>query len=483
MKIKGNINRREFIKLSAAGGAVCLAGPGMFIPGSGFSSDRPISPGCRKSKVKVAKIYLGQPQPHWPTPSLDLEKEVRFYESQFAKMKKDFSDVDFVVDQLVSSSEQIEQLKGKIQSADGILAIHLTIWTGGLMDSLQSFEKPTLFFSAPYSGHEWVGFGKRLESSHIEAMLTSDHSQLAAAVRPFRAIHHLREAKILNLTTRNFKDQAESYKTAFGTEINSITLDRMLKIYSSVSEKEAREETSLWLRNAQAVVEPSREDIYRSSRLALAFQRLLDEEQATVMTVDCYGTMFDKTIKLPAYPCLGFARLNNRGWGGICESDLRSAMTHILFQGLTGRPGFISDPTVDESKDSIILAHCLGSPQMDGPDGLAAPFKLRTIMERQEGVVPQAEMRIGQKVTQAILLGTDLIRYFTGEIVDAPVGVEYNRGCRTKIAVRPDGDLSTLWRNWAHGLHRQTVYGDITRELRTFCKYKGIKLVNEAARG
>ena len=55
------------------------------------------------------------------------------------------------------------------------------------------------------------------------------------------------------------------------------------------------------------------------------------------------------------------------GLGGICESDLRSAMTHIILQGLTGRPGFVSDPTVDESTDSIILAHCMGTRKMDGP--------------------------------------------------------------------------------------------------------------------
>ena len=61
------------------------------------------------------------------------------------------------------------------------------------------------------------------------------------------------------------------------------------------------------------------------------------------------------------------------------------------------------------------------------------PYKLRTVHEREEGVTPQSEMRKGQKVTQAILIGTDLVLYFTGEIIAAPVGVEFDRGCRTKI--------------------------------------------------
>ena len=168
------------------------------------------------------------------------------------------------------------------------------------------------------------------------------------------------------------------------------------------------------------------------------------------------------------------------GLGGICESDLASAMTHIIFQGLVGKPGFVSDPTVDESNNTIILAHCLGTNKMDGPDGPAAPYKLRTIMERREGVVPQVEMRIGQKVTQTKLLGLDFMPYFTGEIVDAPVSLADDRGCRTKITVKVDGDVRTLWKNWADGLHRQTCYGDITRELELFCRFKDIKMVNEA---
>jgi hypothetical protein len=115
---------------------------------------------------------------------------------------------------------------------------------------------------------------------------------------------------------------------------------------------------------------------------------------------------------------------------------------------------------------------------MDGPEGPAAPYKLRTIMERQEGCVPQVRMRVGQKVTQAFLVSNDKVLYFTGTIVEAP---DLDRGCRTKIAVKVDGDLQKLWLNWSHGLHRLTCYGDVTTDLKRFCRFKGLQLVNEAA--
>jgi len=419
----------------------------------------------------------------WPKPNLDLKEEVRFYESQFAKLKNELSDVDFVVDELVTSAEQARQLKDRLKDIDGILAIHFNIGIRPMLDEILSTGQPTMIFAVPYSGHEWVGFGalqKEELGAKMGCMLTSDYKQLAVAIRPFRAIHHLREAKILNVTTRSFEGYANDIKNKFGTEIKQISLERTVDAYNAVSDSKAKAETERWIKGTEKIVEPSREDIFKSCKLALAFEDLLDQEDATVMTVDCYGTMWDKTIKLPAYPCVGFTRLNNMGLGGICESDLQCAVTHILFQGLAGKPGFISDPTVDESNNSIILAHCLGTTKMDGPNGPAAPYKLRTIRERLEGVVPQVEMRIGQKVTQAKLIGTDLLLYFTGDIIDAPVSLEHDRGCRTKIEVKVDGDVTKLWKNWSHRLHRQTCYGDITEELEHFCRFKEIELVNEA---
>ncbi len=479
------IHRRDFLKMSAAGGVACIAGPKVFSrqAGPGPDPSKIISPGCRGTKVKVAKLYMGKPEPHWPKPTLDLAAEVRRYEAEFERLGSEFADVDFTVNELVTSPDEVFALGDRLNAVDGILAIHLTIWIGPILDAIIDRKKPTIIYAAPYSGHEWTGYGNLLTQERgalLECLLTSDPGELAFAVRPFRAIHHLREAKVLNLTTRPFEAYADAVREKFGTRIERIGLERVLDAYGAVREADALAETDRWLLGAERVVEPSRNDVYKSCRLALALERILDEEEATVMTVDCYGSMWDKTIKLPAYPCVAFSRLNNLGLGGICESDLRSAMTHVLLQGLSGRPGFISDPTVDEGENSIILAHCMGTTHMDGPGKPGHPYKLRTVMERQEGVVPQVEMRIGQKVTQAILIGTDRIQYFTGEIAEAPVGIEHDRGCRTKIAVRVDGNLSRLWRNWSQGLHRQTCYGDLTRELEVFSKFEKIALVDEA---
>ncbi len=470
-----NLKRRQFLKAGAGACALCLGANRVL--GAAAYSTPPflVSPGCRRSRVRVGKIYMGRPKAHWPTPTMDIEAEVQRYEGEFAKLKEELSDVDFVGNELVTSRDQARNLRERLADVDGILAIHLSMGINDMLVEILRIGRPTVLFAAPYSGHEWTGFGalrNRKAGALLECLLTSDYAQLAVGIRPFRAIHHLREAKILNVTTRPpGEDFVKAVQDKFGTEIKTIERKQVLDAYNAVPDAEAEAEAERWVAQAEKVVEPSKEEIFRSCKLALAFDKLLDGEDATVITVDCYGSMFHQ---LPAYPCIGFTRLNDMGLGGICESDLQSTMTYILYQGLTGRPGFVSDPTMDG--DNIVLAHCLGTTRMDGPDEERAPYRLRSIMEREEGAVPQVRMRIGQKVTQSKLVTPDLLLCFTGEIVDTP---DVERGCRTKITVKVDGDAQKLWQNWSHGLHRVTCYGDLTEDLRRFCRFKGVRMAIE----
>lgn len=470
--------RREFLQTTAAGSFLCLGGAPFLTPLATGSNLYAARSGITRSKTKVARLYLGIPQAHWPTPSLDLDSEVERYEREFARQWKEFSDVEFPLSELITSPDRIESIREELKEVDGILAIHLSMGIMGIVREILASGKPTMLYAAPYSGHEWTSFGRLRNEpagAHLDCMLTSDMNQLAVAVRPFRAIHHLSASKILNVIARDIgTEYVQAVRDRFGTGIVKVEKEEVLQAYESVPLNAAEALASDWIQRAEKVVEPSRNEIVRSCRLALAFENLLSQGDANLITVDCYGSMYHQ---LPAFPCIGFTRLNDMGLGGICESDLQSAMTHLIYQGLAGRPGWVNDPTVDESTDSIILAHCLGSTKMDGPDGEAAPFRLRTIMERQEGAVPQVRMRLNQKVTQSRLIGTDLMIYFTGTVIEVP---DHERGCRTKINVKVDGDVESLWQNWSHGLHRVTCYGDITADLKRFCRFKDIQLVMEA---
>ena len=475
------IQRRQFLQISVAGTAMALGAANLV----GASADAPlltrlISPGCRRTKVKVARIYVAGTRTDWPRPGLDLQAEVRSYRPVFDQLKNELADVEFTVNRLITSPNEVESIQEELKKADGVLVIQLGIGIHATLVKILEAGKPTVAFAIPYSGHDWASWGwlmKQPVGARFDAILTSDRKQLASAIRPIRAIHHLREAKILDVTERLPIEFARQMKEKFGTEIKQVGLKDVQAAYNAVDDAEAQAETDRWIQGALQIVEPSKENIFKSCKQALAFEKMLADEEATVLTVDCYGTMWDKTIKLPAYPCLGFSRLNSMGLGGICESDLQSAMTHIIFQGLAGKPGFISDPTMDDSNNSIILAHCMAATKMLGPQQPAAPYKLRTVHERQEGVTPQVKLPVGLKATQAKLIDTKLMLYFTGQVIDNP---DCERGCRDKLTIRIDGDGDKLWRNWSQGLHRVTCYGDIHKDLERFCRLTKLQLVNEA---
>src|SRR4030043_709806 len=217
--MKKSIQRREFIRLTTAGSTLCLGMPGLIgLPdliksGKNSSAPKIISPGSRGSKVKVARIFMGNSEGLWPKPDLNLEDEIRFYKSRFAELEDELSDVEFVVDELISTPEEVVSIKDKLSGVDGILVIHLTLEISTILNEILSTGKPTMIFAVPYSGHEWSNFGSLMKQpigAKMGCILSSDYKQLAFAIRPFRAIHHMREARILNLTTKSFSKYAAS---------------------------------------------------------------------------------------------------------------------------------------------------------------------------------------------------------------------------------------------------------------------------------
>jgi L-fucose isomerase-like protein len=175
------------------------------------------------------------------------------------------------------------------------------------------------------------------------------------------------------------------------------------------------------------------------------------------------------------YPCLGFARLNNVLLAGVCEADLKSTMTQLIFTYLVGRTGFVTDPMFDLSNNTIIHAHCVAATQMEGPDKPAAPYHIRSHREDDKGVSLQVRMPVGQKISMARLIGTDIMLFSTGDAIDSPF---VERGCHSKLTMRVENPERFL-QNWSCGLHRVIFYGDHTRDLSRFCRFMKIRMLRE----
>jgi len=472
--MSNEISRRTFLELTAAGAAATVATPLCAAPWSARSGPVP-PPWVPSTKVRVGKVLFGRARPAWPMASVDLAAEQKRFEAQLARIQPVLADIELVDCGLITPETNLAPVKEKLQDADGILFLQMTMGCGKVLAELTSLNIPLVLFAEPFCGHEWhTVAAMQREGKRIECHASSRFEDIAIALRPIRAIRRLKEAKVLHVSNRP-ADPAyvKLIREKFGTEIKSLQLPELQAAYNAVDEAAVRADAESWLRHAARKVEPSQEDLLKASRMALAMANMMKAEGAVAITMNCLGMgLVDRGM---GYPCLGFSRFNSMRLGGICEADLKSTMTHLIFNYLVDRPGFVTDPCFDYSNNTILHAHCVSALKMEGPEGPTHPYLLRSHLEDNRSVSLQVKLPVNKPVSMARLIGDNIMLFSTGWAVASPL---VERGCRTKLTVRvehPEKFLET----WSSGLHRVIFYGDHTRDIERFCRLMKIRLVRE----
>jgi L-fucose isomerase-like protein len=407
--------------------------------------------------TRIRKVYMGVPVPSWPKAAFDINIDIQKLENILAEIQlKSGLEVELVGGDVVRISSDVEKLKEKMGDADGILAFNLSSGVGALFRGIVDFGVPTILFSQPYSGHDWSAVaGMVKKGQRVDVLATSDYNEILSRIRLLDVVRRLKETKIIYIRNGGVNtDYAARVKEKYGVEIISVDHNRLVDIYNSTDLKAAEEDAERWITNALKMVEPSRDEIIKSSRMYLAIKKLLEEEKAIGITINCLGLF--RQGALPAYPCLAFSRLNDEGLTGVCEADLDSTLTQLMVGYIAKKPGFVSDPVIDTATNTVIHAHCVAATRMDGPANEPAPYIVRSHLEDDKGASLQVLMRIGQKVTVAKLVGLNTMLVSTGEIIASP---DVDRGCRTKITTKVPNARKML-DNWSGGLHRVIFYGD-----------------------
>ncbi len=462
------VDRRTFVKTSAATAGMW---PGI---ASGMAPMTSVTAGRAGvgSPIRVKKLYLAKPVPTWPTPHLDVSQERQKLEDILAGLAKEMPDVTFEGGELLRVIEDVPKVRESLADVDGILIFNLTSTVGHMIRALAESGKPTLLFSQPYSGHDWSIIADMQDAGlKIDVIASSNFRDLISGIRPFRTIRRLSESKILVLSKVGTDESPVSER--LGVKIVPLQHKRLIDAYQASDLKEAEADAERWIKGAVRVVEPSRDEIVRSARFYLAMKKVMAEEAAQAITINCLGLFY--AGQLPAYPCLGFSRLNSSGQVGACEGDVESTITMLIFQYMAGKPGFITDPVIDTGTGTVIHAHCVAPVSMAGVGGREEPYVLRSHMEDDKGAVVQVKMRVGQKITMAKLVGSDMMLLSTGEIIDTPVS---ERGCRTQITTRVK-DPRKLLEQYRHGLHRVIFYGDHTGDMERLSRFLNFKILYE----
>jgi len=467
--MNGTFSRREF--LSAATAAVAASNTSA----AGWALAPAAAGDINLPTTRIRKIYLAKPVPTWPKPDLDVAAEMRRVDAHLSTLAASMPGIRLEGGELYRVPDEVPSSPDALGKPDGLLVFNLTSTLSTHIEKLASSGLPTILFSQPYSGHDWSSIPEmRKRGLRIVCLATSDFGEIPDALRLIRAAHLMKKTRILYVNTSAPSPETSArIRQRLGTEVVHVTPERVNAAFASVADDAAGAEAKEWISGALRVVEPSQQDIASSGRLYLALRRIMEEERAQAVTINCLGLFTQK--RLPAYPCLAFCKLNDLGFAGVCEGDLDSTLTQLMYTYAFGVPGYVSDPVIDTSKNTVIHAHCVSATRMDGPSGERAPYIIRSHMEDNKGASLQVKMRVGQVITMAKLINQDTMLISTGTIIDNP---DSDRGCRTKITTKV-ADARRLLEGYEGGLHRVIFYGDRVAAVRDLAGLMEFTVVEE----
>ena len=476
--MSGQMNRREFLSVSAVGAGAVLLGTQSAVGLSSGENWPPKMPPATIYKVYIGRtggIYLSRPA-----------EEVEKFNRYLANLERQFGDVKFVGGDLVPPTD-VDQVLPKLAEADGVLLFHLCGHGGDApleaMTKIVDAGLPTAVFSQPFSGHGWMYFPAwQKQGKKVVLLPSSDWSDLDRVVGVMRVKPHLGKTRILVIQGplgTPAACSAEQVKAKLGVEMFPVTVEETLKAHQAVSLKDAEAEAQqYWISKAKKIVEPTKDEIVSSARFYLAIKRMMMEKGAQAVTSsNCMGE--------PAKGCLTFSKLGDLGLVGACEGDMDSTLTMLMFGYAFGVPGFITDPVFDTASQSLIHFHCTCATKMAGPKSKRLPFMIRTQTDSDRGVALEVEMPLHQAVTCAKFVNLDTMVISTGSIFKV---THDELGCRTQFWTKVK-DANSMFQNWGAGvieggvmtlLHRAVFFGDHMQSVKNLGSLMGFKVVEEA---
>ncbi len=473
--------RRQF--LGAGTGAL---GAGLFAASylqAGLGAEeRPAEP---MPKVRICAILTGRPMTdrNWSF----CEEDVPIIHKQLAEIEKKLGNVELVVGSADNAAETAALLEQAGPEAP-VLAINIGMWAlQKAMEPVLEQRRPAAVFASPGTGHEWMyPFRWQRRGARVTLLPSSDLKELERAIRLLRVVPMMRRSRVLLVPPPRGTAAAcdpEQAKQKLGADVVAITPERFDERFEAADDAAVEAEAKRWIDEARQLVEPTRDDVVRAARASLALDKIIEEEQASGIAVGgCMGWL------KRGFPCLGFTRLRDRGIPAVCEGDMDSLWTMLLFQYAFDLPGFQGNNYFDTAKNACWTAHCTGALKMDGVDGPAAPYQLRGHSEvGNDGAVPEVYYRIGQEITRAKLVNLEHMLLSAGKIIEVPE--KSIRACRTQLCSEVK-DAEKMVLNWGGGvlehtedamtlLHRVVFYGDHAESIRHLARLLEIEVVQE----
>ena len=428
-----------------------------------------------RPEVRVSAGFVELPRPYWlgwPGTTYDVDGHEKEYRTKLAASAKRLGiTADLATDPInndASATAFIEKVKA--EKPHGVLLILQEIrgwkWAGRVA---KETGIPLIVF-APV-GTAFTGHVLQLaRQPGVYAASTLEWEAVEDGLRMIRAKRMFEETRLLWIRKN---ERNETVLDRLGTKVRAVPRDTFnLRFDQTEVTAEVKDVASDMRRHARRIIEPTPHDTVNSARAYVTAKRLLADEEANALSMDCLGMVSAKLVPTP--PCFSWTLLQDAGVTAGCEADLFGAMSLMLSSYLLDRPGYMNDPVPETFKNLLIASHCTSGTKINGFDKRPVPYILRNHSESGLGVSVQVVWPPGQKTTFVRFSNTNELIVDTGTVVSnvqtPPAG-----GCRTSVEIKMDNveDCRDV-----KGFHQVVVLGDHQRVVEGFCQLYGIKAIH-----
>lgn len=254
-------------------------------------------------------------------------------------------------------------------------------------------------------------------------------------------------------------------KRRWEVEYIDISLDCIYEEFNNISDDEVGQSCANFASKALACREASPEDLIKGMRLYKAIKNICEKEQLKAFTLSCFKII----EQIGTTGCLALALLNDEGIIAGCEGDLQSIFTLLAVQAITGKTGFMANPSMINAKNrEVVFAHCTI------PIKMTQQYIIRNHFETESGVGIQGIMPTGE-VTVIKCGGECLDEYYvsSGILIE---NTNYINMCRTQVRIKLNNTTDYFLKN-SLGNHHIIIQGNYENAIHNFLHANSCKRV------
>ena len=465
--------RREFIKKSAilTAGTLMLKDFNIFSEEKGSESIAPRVLGQASRYVpKIKAAFVRRNEDYgmrWPGAVYDGEAARTNYTEKLKKASGELGvSMDIRPSPVFSLAEaDLWLTEAKESKADGLVILLLDrqdhAWPTA--ERAASSGIPSIIFS-PLGTSFTTNTINLAEKPGCVVYSTNDFNQAIYGLKMLKAGARMKRSRCVVISGNERSEILLTPDT--GITLQYVPADTFINIYNSMPvSDDIIKMADDYISKAKEMRLATRQDVINGIKSYLVAGKILENEKADAISMDCLGALGKIDVSLP---CISWSRMNDDGIPAACEADTGAIGAQIIVQYLFGRPGFQQDPVADTSDDTLIGAHCSCPTRLNGFNNPSEPFELIHHHGNRDAV-PRTIWKTGQRITLLDFLPDkerSQLLFATGRVVDN-LSVPPSGGCVVSVKYKMDGGQPVLS---FPGMHQLFFYGDYRKELKEFCQ-------------